>query len=304
MQVLNGAQLYQMQNSPLPEEGETFRPAKDILQELFLGRASRPPVAGSTAESLDGAAGPRRAAEISVNSPSSCGGQQTAQAHITEQQGLSADEVEDQHTGGEEPGQAPDHGGSLPEQAESWEPTWRLASSEGSPAAARSGTLPESDPRAGPPQQVQGTAPSAWEAAWEGSLAPGMPNQAAGSASAQPVLDTAWNQDWDSSRGIAAAAHSQQDFMLLLPSREPPPPPASVQSVAQHDRSAALRERALPVMRPEDRQKCERFYKQVRASDLLSTTTGLLQTKSWRVQSVAQQGTHSRVFMFRWSLHL
>ena len=53
-QALTGAQLYQMQQSPMPEEGERFRPAKDILLELFLQRASRPQAAGSRAASPDG----------------------------------------------------------------------------------------------------------------------------------------------------------------------------------------------------------------------------------------------------------
>lgn len=282
----------------MPEDGETFRPAKDILQELFLERATRPPVTGSTAASLDGAVGVGGEAET-VNSSSVCGGQQPAQARNTGQQRLSAGEPEHQQAAAEESDEAPDHGGgNLPDKAQSWEPTWGLASSEGPPAAAISGPFPESGSKADPQQQVQGTAQSAWEAAWEGSLAPGVPDQAASSASAQPVLDAAWDPDWGSSHAIATSAPPQQEIMLLLPSREPPPPPAmtGAQSVAQHNRSAAQRECALPVMRPEDRQKCERFYKQVCASDLLRTvfaTAGLLQTKGWRAQSVIA-GRHAQ----------
>ena len=267
VQALTGAQLYQMQQSPMPEEGETFRPAKDILQELFLGRVSRPQIAESTAALPDGTAGEAGTGAENAESSSLCGGQQqTAQEHRTEQQRLAAEECEDQRAAAEEPGQAAGTSGSLPEQAQSWEPEWGTASSEGPPTAAISGPPSESSAKAGPQQQAHGSQ-NTWEAAWDGSLAQQVPDQAASAASSEPVQDPAWNLDRDASHVSASSAPQQQDFTLLLPRREPPPPPApagaSAQSVAQHDDSAAQREGALPVMRPEDRQKCERFYAQV-----------------------------------------
>ncbi len=260
VQALTGAQLYQMQQSPMPEEGETFRPAKDILQELFLGRVSRPQMAESTAALPDGTAGEAGTGAENADSSSLCGGQQR----------LAAEESETEQAAAEEPGQAADTSGSLPKQAQSWEPEWGSASSEGPPNAAISGNLPDSGARTGPQQQALGTSQNTWEAAWDGSLAQQVPDQAASAASAEPVQDPAWDPDRDASHASASSAPQQQDFTLLLPRREPPPPPApagaSAQSVAQHDDSAAQREGALPVMRPEDRQKCERFYAQVRTA--------------------------------------
>ena len=265
MQALTGAQLYQMQHSPMPEEGETFRPAKDILQELFLGRVSRPQLADSAAALPDDTAETEAEKDaIPANSSSIYDREQAAQEHSTEQQQLPAEGTDDQQPAAEEPGQAADTSGSLPEQAQPWEPEWGTSSCKDSTTMTTSGPLPESGAKTGPQQQAQGTTQSAWEAAWDGSLAP---DQAAGSASAEPAQDDAWDPCWGSSHVSATSAATQQDFTLLLPRREPPPPPAPVgvsgQSTAQHDRSAAQQEGALPVMRPEDRQKCERFYVQV-----------------------------------------
>ncbi len=254
-----------MQQSPMPEEGETFRPAKDILQELLLGRVSRPQTTASTAAPPDDATDEAGTGAGDANSGSLCGGQETAQEDVADHQlQLAAEESEEHQATAEEPGQATDHEGIPPEQAQSWEPEWGPSSPEGPPAAAMAGPLSERDAKRAPQQKAQGTAQSTWEAAWDGSL---VPDQAADSASAEPVRVPAWDPERDSSHAAASSVPQQQDFTLLLPRREPPPPPAlagvTMQSMAQHDGSAAQREGALPVMRLEDRQKCERFYAQV-----------------------------------------
>ena len=276
MQALTGAQLYQMQQSPMPEEGESFRPAKDILLELFLTRASRPQMTGSRAAPPDGVTGkgmetPQVAMEAeqslqaeTAHSSSSHDGQQRSQEHITDQRECPVEKHEDQQAAAEELRQVLD----CDERAQSWDAMWGAASCEGLTTAAISEVLPEDGVLSEGPSDSWGPAgaklaQSRWEAAWAGSFAPGVPDQAGNSAPAEPEQYAAWEPDWDSSQALL----QQQEFMLLLPSREPPPPPApagvGAPSMAQHVHGAAQRECVLPVMRPEDRQKCERFYAQV-----------------------------------------
>ena len=195
--------------------------------------------------------------------------EQRALEHVSDQDKRPGGSSEDQQAAAEELCQILD----CDERAQSWDALW------GPPTAAVSDPLPEdadrsADPQdswgvaganAGPQQEAQRAGQNRWEDAWEGSLATGVPDQAGKRAPAVPEQDAAW--DPDTTRAPASAPPEQQDFTLLLPSREPPPPPApagaEAQSMAQHESSAAQREYGLPAMRPEDRQKCERFYAQV-----------------------------------------
>ena len=259
LQALTGAQLYQMHQSPLPEDGETFRPANDILQELFFNRA-RQAQALPPESSLHPEQSQEQQADHQVKSSPTDGPMDAAEA--------AAERID-----------AVDSEGILPEQAQSWEPMWGSSSSKVPPA-------PDWDPSA----KQLGNSPGAahtntgsqgkgtWEAAWGEFQASEVPDQAAGSVSGEPKQDTAaWGAEWGSGHFATAAttsAPAQPDFTLLLPSREPPPPPAPPAGVnctaqrnaalaAQREAVAARRERSLPVMRAEDRHKCERAFKQV-----------------------------------------
>ena len=260
LQALTGAQLYQMHQSPLPEEGETFRPAKDILQELFFNRAPQsralPPESSLQPEQTQ----EQQADQRVENSPTD----EPKDATDTAAERVDAINLE----------------GTLPEQAQSWEPMWGSSSSKVPPA---SDLDPSAKLMGDPPgaahtkraSQGKGT----WEAAWGKFQASEVPDQAAGSALREPEQDAAaWGAEWGSGDfTVTTSAPAQADFTLLLPSREPPPPPAPLvgvdctaqrgaASAAQREAVAARPERPLPVMRPEDRHKCERAFKQVCAS--------------------------------------
>ena len=259
LQALTGAHLYQMHQSPLPEEGETFRPASDILQELFFNRASQSQALAQES-SLHPEQSQEQQADQQVKSSPTDGPKDAAEAAV-------------------ERVDAVDSGGTLPEQAQSWEPMWGSSSGKVPPA-------PDLDPSAKqlggspgathtkPGSQDKGT----WEAAWGDFQASEVPDQAPGSVSEEPEQDAAaWGAEWGSGHFATAtttSAPAQPDFTLLLPSREPPPPPAPPAGVnctaqrntalaAQREAVAVRRERPLPVMRAEDRHKCERAFKQV-----------------------------------------
>ena len=289
----------------MPEEGETFRPAKDILQELFFRRASQPDMSedlapaaeGQTGKSLGAsneAAGNGLEADPALSaagkSPEADNetisslphGHHEPQANMQEQQQPSGDSSEGH--------QAADWARDLPEDTQSWEPMWgtagqtpvRAVSSPFSQDALQSGYLGESrDPTSAESgSQLQPRAPGqdSWEAAWRGSFASEVPDQAAASDSAEPTHDAACDPAWIPNQ-VLSSMPPQQDFTLLLPSREPPLPPTltgpeaqramqSEQGAAQQAESAAHRDCFLPVMRAEDRQKCVRFYKKVCTSTL------------------------------------
>ncbi len=305
LQALTGAQLYQMHQSPMPEEGETFRPAKDILQELFFRRASQPGMSENLAPAAEGqtgtclgatneAAGNGLEADLALSaagqSPEADNeatsslplGHHESQANMQEQQQPSGNNSEGH--------QAADWARDLPEHIQSWEPIWgtavqapaRAVTSPFSQDALQSGYLGESrDPtsaRSESQHQPQAPGLDSWEAAWRGSFASEVPDQAAGSDLAVYTQDAACDPVWNSNQ-VLLAMPPQQDFTLLLPSREPPPPPAltgsdaqravqSEQGTAQQAETAAHRDCSLPVMRAEDRQKCVRFYNQVCTSKL------------------------------------
>ena len=277
-QAPSGAQLYQMQQSPMPEKGETFRPARDILQELFLLRASHSQTSGGLAAMPVGTAGKAQAGETEQG-PEAEGehsrGQQARQDPAMMQQQRTAEESKHKTSAVEEPDLEANAVSCLSGQAQSWEPMWGPVSTENSLPTANLGPQDAvqsegaAEGAAGwdeDSKQAPDAAQNTWGPAWKDPSPPGVPGQAAGIALAECEQKAAWDLHWDSSRACAPGCEpAQQDFMLLLPSREPPPPPAPAGPSAH---SAAQRDVPLPVMRPVDRQKCERFYIQVCATAL------------------------------------
>lgn len=282
VQALTGAQLYHMHESPLPEDGEVFRPAKDILQEIFF---SRGPQATQTDGPAPDAAQPLAYDAAPGDSPSAEEApDDSAENECDHQQKLFADAAED-HESAKQPCEKDTWEGDLPEQAQAWEPMWGATSQASLPAPAPSDlssadavqslqaadSWTSADVLKGSKSEQQPSARDSWEAAWKSSQVAKAPDQAAVKKSVGPKQDTTWDQAWGSAQ-LRESSSPEQSFTLLLPSREPPPPPpatallgASTVSVAEREQSAAQQGPPLPTMRAEDRQKCERFYQQVRA---------------------------------------
>ena len=253
VQALTGAQLYQMHQSPMPEEGEVFRPAKDILQEIFFSRVSRD--AAHEALALDSATDGKQAlgSRQGASAPDQTEGEHKQQQHSAKDEqaddsqsfgGAAAERASEKSAGDN----------TVPDKIHGWNP---MRGAAGLPAIA-TGRLMQANgdsgeakiARAGSPQQLDTAGGNAWETAWHGFQSADAPDQAAGRAPGQ-------------------AAAAQPGFTLLLPSREPPLPPAqlpepSARSAAQHAGTATPGHGALPAMRTDDMQKCMQFYKQVR----------------------------------------
>ena len=251
VQGLTGAQLYQMHQSPMPEEGEVFRPAKDILHEIFFSRASQDAAPEAHDSATDG-----KQALGSIQGqaciPDQAEGQQEQQQHSATKDehafgGAAAERAAEKSAGGSK----------VSDEAQGWN---LMRGAAGLPAIATGRSMQAngasggaSIARTGSPQQLDPAEGNAWESAWQGFQSAEAPDQAAGQAPAQ-------------------AAAAQLGFTLLLPSREPPlPPPAhlpepSACSAAQHAGMAAPGHSTLPAMRSDDRHKCMQFFKQVRVT--------------------------------------
>ena len=253
VQGLTGAQLYQMHQSPMPEEGEVFRPAKDILQEIFFSRVSQEAAPEALNSAIDG----KQALDSiqgQASAPDQAEGQQQQQQHLATKdeqafhdsrsfEGAAAEGVAKKSVGGSE----------VSDEIKGWNP---MQGAAGLPAIATSrsmqangGSGGASFARKGLPQQLEAAEGDARETAWQGFQSAEAPDQAAGRAPDQ-------------------AAAAQPGFTLLLPSREPPLPPAqlpqpSTCSAAPYAGTATPGHSPLPAMRSDDRQKCMQFFKQV-----------------------------------------
>lgn len=254
VQGLTGAQLYQLHQSPMPEEGEVFRPAKDILQEIFFSRMSQDAAPEALVSATDG-----KQALGSIQgqafTPTQAEGQQEQQQHLAVKDeqalndsrsfgGAAAERAAEQSAGGSK----------VSDEAQGWNP---MQGAAGLPAIATGRSMQANGASRGAsiartelPQQLDAAEGSAWESAWQGFQSAEAPDQTAG-------------------QGPAQAAAAQPGFTLLLPSREPPLPPAqlpepSACSAAQHAGTAAPGHSTLPAMRSDDRQKCMHFFEQVR----------------------------------------
>ena len=253
VQGLTGAQLYQMHQSPMPEEGEVFRPAKDILQEIFFSRVSQDAAPEAHDSATDG-----KQALGSIHgqaaTPDQAESQQEQQQHLAtkgEQAfndsgslgGAAAERAAEKSAGGSKVSVEAQE--CYPMRGAAGLPAIATGRSMQANGASRGASIA----RTGSPQQLDTAEGNAWESAWQGFQSAEAPDQAAGQAPAQ-------------------AAAAQPGFTLLLPSREPPLPPAqlpepSACSAAQHAGTAAPGHSTLPAMRSDDRQKCTQFFKQV-----------------------------------------
>ena len=253
MQGLTGAQLYQMHQSPMPEEGEVFRPAKDILQEIFISRMSQ----DGAPEALDSATDSKQALgsmQGQASTPDQAGAQHKQQQHLEPKDEQAFDDSRSSGVAAAE--RAPEKSAravNVPDEAQGWNPMRGAAGlpaiATGRSMQANGGSGGASIARTGSPQQLDTAEGNAWESAWQDFQSAEAPDQTAG-------------------QGPAQAAAAQRGFTLLLPSREPPLPPAqlprpSVCSAAQHAGTAAPGHSTLPTMRSDDRQKCVQFFKQV-----------------------------------------
>ena len=248
VQGLTGAELYQMHQSPMPEEGEVFRPAKDILQEIFFSRASQ----DAAPEALDSATDGKQALgsiQGQASTPDQAEGQQEQQQHLaTKDKQVFHDSVSSGGAAEKSAG-----GSKVSGEAQGWSP---MQGAAGLPAIATGRSMQAdgalggaSIARTGSPQQLVTAEGNAWEGAWQGFQSAEAPDQAA-------------------TQGPVQAAAARPGFTLLLPSREPPLPPAQLSepsacSAAQHAGTATPGHSALPAMRSDDRQKCMQFFKQV-----------------------------------------
>ena len=276
VQGLTGAQLYQMHQSPMPEEGEVFRPAKDILQEIFFSRVSQ----DAAPEALDSATDGKQALgsiQGLASTPDQAEGGQNQQQHSASNDEQALNDSRSFGGAAAECAAEKSAGGSkLSDEAQGWNP---MRGAAGLPAIATGRSLQAngasggaSIARTGSLQQLDTAEGNAWESAWQGFQSAEAPDQAAGQAPAQ-------------------AAAARPSFTLLLPSREPPLPPAQLPEPSAAQPSPG--HSTLPAMRSDDRQKCMQFFKQVRVTcELLSLILVLVACLSMSVDGTLSLCRH------------